>query len=73
MKEELLENIQALLLSQRARDIRLNTARATFPEDVEEVLINGESVAVLTMPAALRSALEEMLEVKRLIAEFSAR
>lgn len=72
MKDELLENIQTLLLSQRAREIRINTSRAEFPEDVEEIEFEGKLVEVLTKPAALRLSLKELQKAKRLIAEFSA-
>lgn len=69
MEDGLLEDIRALLLGNRAREIRINLQRADSDEDIEEVEIAGEVHRVLTREAAFRSAVRELEANKALIAD----
>jgi len=67
MDTQLLEDIRALLISKRAREIRINLQRAESDADIEEIDIEGELVSVLTLEAAMRAAVKEFKRNKQLI------
>ena len=67
METQLLEDIRALLISKRAREIRINLQRAESDADIEEIDIEGELVSVLTLEAAMRAAVKEFKRNKQLI------
>ena len=71
MEKQLLEDIQVLLLSSRARELRINTARAESDAELEVIDVDGEQHTVLTKKAGLRLALKELKEAKALIGELS--
>lgn len=71
MEKQLLEDIQVLLLSNRARELRINTARAASEAELEVIEVDGEQHTVLTKKAGLRLALKELQEAKQLISELA--
>ncbi|KRG66431.1 hypothetical protein ABB27_13705 [Stenotrophomonas terrae] len=72
MDNQLLEDIRALLISKRAREIRINLQRAESDADIEEIDIEGELVSVLTLEAAMRAAVKEFKRNKQLISTILA-
>ncbi|WP_156455736.1 MULTISPECIES: hypothetical protein [Stenotrophomonas] len=72
MDTQLLEDIRALLISKRAREIRINLQRAESDADIEEIDIEGELVSVLTLEAAMRAAVKEFKRNKQLISTILA-
>lgn len=71
MEKQLLEDIQVLLLSNRARELRINVGRAASDDELEVIEVDGEEHTVLTKKAGLRLALKELEEAKALIKELS--
>ncbi|WP_143584451.1 hypothetical protein PWP89_13100 [Stenotrophomonas rhizophila] len=71
MEKQLLEDIQVLLLSNRARELRINVGRAASDDELEVIEVDGEEHTVLTKKAGLRLALRELEEAKALIKELS--
>lgn len=69
MENDMFEDIRALLIGARAREIRLNLQKAESDADIEEIEVEGEMHPVLTREAAMRVAVKELLSNKELIAQ----
>lgn len=69
MENDMFEDIRALLIGARAREIRLNLQKAESDADIEEIEVEGEMHPVLTREAAMRAAVQELLGNKELIAQ----
>ncbi len=69
MENGLLEDIRALLIGKRAREVRINLQKAQSDDDIEEIEIEGEIHRVLTHEAGMRSAVRELQDNRKFIAE----
>ncbi|MGV8959078.1 MAG: hypothetical protein ACOH1V_01630 [Stenotrophomonas sp.] len=69
MENGLLEDIRALLIGKRARELRINLQKAESDADIEEIEIEGETHRVLTHEAGIRAAVKELQHNKTFIAE----
>ena len=69
MENDMLEDIRALFIGARAREICLNLQKAESDADIEEIEVEGEMHTVLTREAAMRVAVKELLGNKALIAQ----
>ena len=69
MENGLLEDIRALLIGKRARELRINLQKAESDADIEEIEIEGETHSVLTHEAGIRAAVKELQDNKKFIAE----
>lgn len=64
---ELLRDIRALLLAQRARQLSNHAGNARSDEDLRTIEVHGEQMQVLKQDVAAQLALEELERFKGLI------